>query len=323
MTSYKVEISNKTIIYTITLLLSLWFLYQIRSILVMIFVAFILMTAVTPIIKLTNKLKIPSMLVMVLLYIALIALISTLVASLVPAVISQTKGLTQSLPDYLHRLELTFNTQFDPSITSGYLSSVPTNLLKIVSGTFSNLLNILTLFFMSYYLLIERPHLHKYLMHLLPDDDREKTAEKIVNEVEKGVGGWVRGELLLMAIVGGMTYIGLAALGVPYVLPLAVLAGLLEAVPNIGPTVAAVPATILGFTVSPIVGFGALAMSILVQQLEGAFIVPRVMQSATGAKPIITLTALIIGYTMGGVTGAVLAMPLYLTLAIVITNLKK
>lgn len=321
--SYKVEITTRTIINTLGVFSLFFLLYQIRSILVMLFVAFILMTAVTPLIRLTNKLRLPPLLVMLLIYAVLIALLTTLVASLIPAVVSQTRSLTLALPTYLSSLEELLNTQFEPNLASNYFAEVPSNLLRLVSGTFNNLLNIVTLFFMSYYLLLERPHLHHYLKRFIPDRNREFKAERIVNEVERGVGGWVRGQLTLMLIVGGMTYLGLTALGVPYVLPLAVLAGLLEVVPNIGPTVAAVPAVILGFTISPIVGFGALAMSILIQQLESALIVPRVMQSATGIKPLVTITVLIIGYTLGGVMGAVLAIPLYLALVTTITELNR
>lgn len=318
MEAKKIEISQKTIIFTIGFILSLWFLFQVRSILVLLFIAFILMTAINPLIRLAAKIKIPTIAVMLVVYFGLIALISTVVASLVPAVVQQTKDLTLVLPTYMHNLENIFNAQFDPNVVGGYLNSIPSNLLKIAAGAFSNIMNILALFFLSYYLVLERPSLHKYLLRFFPDHNAEERAEDLVRAVEQQVGGWVRGELLLMAIIGLMTYVGLVLLHIPYALPLGVIAGLLEAVPNLGPTIAAVPAVLMGLTVSPVVGLGALVLSIVIQQLENNLIVPKVMQSATGTKPLVTIIVLLIGFTLGGIAGAVLSMPIYLTTQTVI-----
>lgn len=314
METQKIEISQKTIIFTVLFLISLWVTYQIRGIILLLFVAFILMTAINPLINLAKKIKIPTILVMLFIYFGLILLITTVIASLVPAVVEQTKGLSLALPTYMHSLENTLNAQFDPNMVGNYLNSIPSNLLKIVGGLFSNVMSVLALFFMSYYLVLERPHLHKYLIRFFEHKDAELHAEALVLAIEKQVGGWVRGELILMAIIGIMTYIGLSLLGVPYAIPLAVLAGLLEAVPNLGPTLAAIPALIIGLTVSPLVALGTLVLSIVIQQLENNLIVPKVMQSTTGTKPLATIIVLLIGYTLGGIIGAVLAMPMYLTI---------
>lgn len=318
METKKIEISQKTIIFATSFILGLWFLYQVRNIVVLLFISFILMTAVNPLIRLAKKIKIPTIVVMLIVYFGLIGLISTVIASLVPAVVQQTKDITLNLPTYMHSLEDIFNAQFDPNIIGGYLNSVPSNLLRIVAGTFSNIMNILAIFFMAYYLVLERPNLHKYLTRFFPNHNAEEKAENLIQTVEQQVGGWVRGELLLMAVIGVMTYVGLILLKVPYALPLSVLAGLLEAVPNLGPTIAAIPAIIIGLTISPVVGLGTLILSIVIQQLENNLIVPKIMQSATGTAPLVTIIVLLIGFTLGGIAGAVLSMPVYLTIQTVI-----
>ena len=208
-------------------------------------------------------------------------------------------------------------------MVNDYFGAIPSNILKLATGAFSNILNVMAVFFMTYYLIIDRPNLHKYLIRLFDHNaDAEGKAEKLLLDIEQVVGGWVRGELILMLIIGVMTYLGLILLGIPYALPLAVLAGLLEAVPNIGPTISAIPAILIGFTTSPIVGFGALAMSILIQQLENNLIVPKVMESATGTAPLATILVLLVGFTLGGVAGAVLSMPIFLTAQTIIRELK-
>jgi len=110
-------------------------------------------------------------------------------------------------------------------------------------------------------------------------------------------------------------------LGLPYLLALSVIAGLLELVPNIGPTIAAVPAIIVGFSVSYSHGLAALIVAIIVQQLENHLIVPKVMQKATGLNPIITLIALMIGFQLGGPLLAVLALPVFITIEVFVSHL--
>lgn len=321
MNTYHVEITPKSVFYTVGTLLALYVTYQIRSIIVLVFISFILMTAINPLVRVTQKWRIPTIAVVLVVYLAIVALFSTLIASLIPAVVNQTRGLSQALPTYLHNLEDMLNTRFDPALTNNYLSSIPSNILKLAAGAFDNILNVMAVFFMTYYLIIERPHLHRYLLRLFDNKNAEARAERLVHAIERQVGGWVRGELILMLIIGILTYAGLTALGIPYALPLATLAGLLEAVPNLGPTIAAIPAILMGFAVSPLVGFGALAMSILIQQLENNLIVPKVMQSATGTAPLATILVLLVGYTLGGITGAILAMPIYLVTQTVMAEL--
>ncbi len=319
--TYHVEITPKSVFYIIGTLLAIYATYQLRSILVLVFVSFILMTAINALVRYTHKLRIPVIITVLLVYVAIVTLFSTLVASLIPAVVSQTSGLTQSLPTYLNNLEKVFNADFNTSLTGGYFSSLPSNILRIATGTLGNLLNVLVVFFMTYYLIIERPHLHKYLLRLFDNKDAEQRAERLVHAIEGQVGGWVRGQLTLMVVIGVMTYIGLLALGIPYALPLATLAALLEAIPNLGPIISAIPPIIIGFSISPVVGMGALALNILIQQLENNLIVPRVMQSATGTAPLITILVLLSGYTLGGIVGAILAMPIYLVSKTVIAEL--
>lgn len=314
MAVQRIEITSRTILNTIFYLVGFWLLYEVRSIVVTIFVAFILMTAISPIVKAAKKIKIPTLAVVLALFASLIALFTTLVVSLVPAIMVETSGLIQNFPHYLAGFNQKWSLTIDQGIFTNQLSSIPSNILHFAAGTFSNIILIMAVFFMTYYLSEERTRLHHYLKHFFRGEDQEERAERLVNDVEIRVGGWVRGELLLMTIIGIMSFIGLTILRIPYALPLAILAGLLEAVPSIGPTISAIPAIILGLSISPLTGFGALAMAIIIQQSENNLIVPRVMQHVVGVRPIVTIVVLMTGFTLGGVIGAVLAMPVFLAL---------
>jgi predicted PurR-regulated permease PerM len=135
--------------------------------------------------------------------------------------------------------------------------------------------------------------------------------------MEKQLGGWLRGQLLLMVVVGVMVYLGLLALGVEYALPLAVIAGLLEVVPTIGPVLSSIPALLVGFGTSFWLGVWILGLYLIVQQLENSLIVPNVMGRAIGFSPLITLVIIFAGAQLFGIGGAVLSIPSAILLSII------
>ena len=116
--------------------------------------------------------------------------------------------------------------------------------------------------------------------------------------------------LLLMLLIGVLSYIGFIALGIPYALPLAMLAGIFEIVPYVGPILASIPAIILGFSISPFLGFAAVGLAVLIQQLENYVLVPKITERSTGVSPIVTLLSLAIGFRLAGIVGMIISIPI-------------
>ncbi len=123
------------------------------------------------------------------------------------------------------------------------------------------------------------------------------------------MSSWFWGEIILMFVVGTMTYIGLNIIGMKYALALAVLAGLLEVIPSLGPIASSIPAILIGLSYSPIMGLYSTILYLIVQQLENNLVVPIVMKKATGLHPIITLIAMVVGGKLAGIMGVLLAVP--------------
>ncbi|MBI2587409.1 AI-2E family transporter [Candidatus Amesbacteria bacterium] len=312
-----VEISHRTIIFTVLFLLSLWFVYQIKDIILLLFVAVILMSALTPFVDWLQKYHIPRGLAIFFIYLFVWALAGSLIATVIPGLIDQSGKLIRVLPVSLSQIEL-FNThqqEISQEILAR-LGSLPEGLIKFSVGLFSNILGVVTTLVISFYLLLERNKLDRYLALLLGPDKPEK-AKRIINEIEHRLGRWVRGELFLMIAVGTFTYFGLVILGVDIPLPLAVLAGLLEIVPNIGPTISAVPAILVALTINPLTALATLALYILIQQLENNLLVPKVMEKATGVNPLVSILALMVGFKIAGPAGAVLSIPIILVAQII------
>ena len=116
------------------------------------------------------------------------------------------------------------------------------------------------------------------------------------------------------------SYIGFIILGIPYALPLALLAGIFEIVPYLGPVVASIPAIILGFSISPFVGGATIGLAVLIQQLENYLFVPKIMEKSTGVSPIITLLSLAVGAKLAGITGMVISIPIVIIIQTLLQN---
>jgi predicted PurR-regulated permease PerM len=144
-----------------------------------------------------------------------------------------------------------------------------------------------------------------------------------MNNIESSLGSWVNAQLLLMLIIGLLSYIGYLVLGLKYAVPLAIIAGLLEAIPNIGPIVTTVIASLFALTISPLTALFTVIFGILVQQLENNFIVPKVMSKSVGLNPLVTILLIISGSQLAGIVGALLAIPLFLTIQAVVKGLSK
>jgi predicted PurR-regulated permease PerM len=130
------------------------------------------------------------------------------------------------------------------------------------------------------------------------------------------MGGWARGELILMLSVGTATYVGLSLLGIPYALPIAIFAGLFELIPFLGPIISAIPSVLIGFGISPVMGIGAAALAFLIQQMENYILVPKVMEKSAGVSPLMTLIALAVGARLAGTVGAIISVPVLITLQV-------
>lgn len=316
----KVEISHRTIIFTVFFLILLWFLYQIRQILIALFVSVVLMAALNPLIDRLERLKFPRVLAILLIYIFIFSIFGVILAGVIPPLVDQTSTLISRLPEYAQTLGL---PELDQNVIASQikqLGSLPANILKITVSVFSNLVAVFTLMVITFYLLLERKNLDRYLLVLF-GPDKEERAQNFVDEVERRLGGWVRAQATLMVIIGVMSYLGLRLLGIDFALPLALLAGVLEIIPNIGPTISAIPAVLAGLAISPMMAMAVAALYFLIQQVENAVIVPKVMQRETGVNPLITIISLIIGFKLAGVVGAVLAIPIVLLIQIVASEI--
>jgi predicted PurR-regulated permease PerM len=316
----KIEISHQTIINLLGLVFALWLVTKIWPLLIILFVSFIIMSALKPAVKLFEKLKISRALSIVLVYLIVWLLIGALIAGIIPPLVVQTSRLISTIPAFLGNLQFLNLHQAD--ITTQLISligTLPENVLKVVADVFGNLVNLFTTLVISFYLLTERENLDGFLNKWLGKKNSQKISG-LVGNIESSLGGWVRGELLLMLVIGLFSYIGLRILGVDTALPLSILAGLFEIIPGIGPILSAIPAVIFAFSINPLVALSTVALYFLIHNLENSFITPLVMRQATGVNPLISLLSLIIGFELAGAVGTILAIPALLAITAIVSE---
>jgi len=322
MKAKKIEISYKTIIFTVLFLLALVVLWQIRSLVILLFVSFVFMEALNPAVTRLEKFKIPRPLCILILYIIILAFISFAVAGIVPIFVEQSAALIESLPETLQNIKIFGNNAVDLSSQFKILESIPANVAKTAVSFVTNVISGFVVFFLTFYLLLEKKNFPKYGLSFFGEKGKEKFL-KIVDLLEYRLGHWVNAEFFLMIVIGVLSYIGYLVLGLKYAVPLAIFAGLLEIVPAIGPTFATIVAAIVGFSISPLIGILTIAWGIVVQQLENNIIVPKIMRRQVGFNPLITILLIATGAKLAGVIGAILAVPLYLTVESVVKVLSK
>lgn len=318
----KIEISYRTIVFTAIFVLALRLLLQVKDVLLMVFIAFIFMSALNPAVDQIEKLKVPRSVAILFLYLLVFAVVAGALGIVVPPLVVQTGNLVLSLPNSLSHIEL-FNAN-QQAITQQFLNqigSLPQDLLRVTVDLFANILSVFTILVISFYLLLERKNLNRYLGILLGKNSPDRVL-KTINEVEKRLGSWVRGELFLMLTVGILTYLGLVVLGIDNALPLAILAAILEIIPNIGPTVSAVPAVLIALAMHPFKALATIALYFLVQLIENHILVPNIMKRATGVNPLISIIGLITGFKIYGPTGAILAIPVIILIHTILLNLQ-
>lgn len=309
MTS-KIEISARTIIFTVVFLLSLWVLIQIIEIIFWLFVAFILMSALKPVVDYFESLKVPRIAAIIIIYIFILILLTFTGSTLLPPLINQSVNLGTRLPEFVHSVWPVF--QSDPQVLTQQLAPLGQNLLKFFLGVFGNIVALFTIFVITFYLLLERKKLEENLI-ILTGNEAAGRVLITVKQVEERLGAWVRGQVALVLSIGIFTFIGLTILGIPYALSLAIIAGILEIVPNFGPVISAIPAVLVALTISPILAAACAVLYLVIQQIENHLVVPYVMKKVVGLPPLVTIIALLVGAKLAGIAGAILAVPVVVT----------
>lgn len=312
------------------LVLGFWFFNMIRTVVIMFALAFVMaMVLDQPVSLLQDRLRLPRILAVVVVWLFILGILGLAIAFLVPNIIAELNSLITNLPQYSVRIEsisadlqkwfqdldLPYKPDITPADVAGKLESagiaIASRGLGFAQALFNIGLNVFLIFVISIYMLVDTDRLRNGAKNLVPSEFRDD-AVLLFRKMQKALGSYLRGQLLVstvMGILGGV--IAFYGGSGQYAFLIAVWVAVTEVIPLIGPFIGAAPAVILAwFAVGP---FRALVVALLflaVQQLEGHLLVPRIMGRSVGVHPLWVMFAVLTGAALAGIMGALIAVPL-------------
>jgi predicted PurR-regulated permease PerM len=214
----------------------------------------------------------------------------------------------------VHRVTLEEAVQNAPSGTGG--NSVGTVLVAI-SSVIGGVFGLITILILTFYLLIEAGAMFEYLVRFVPRGRRADLATAARQGVSK-VSAWLRAQFILAGVMGTFAAIGLGLMGVPYFYVIALIAAIGETIPIVGPVIGGVTAVVVALTVSPKLALIVGTYFLVLHQLEANVLVPKIMERSVGVSPVAVLVALLVGGSLMGLAGAILAIPTAALLSVII-----
>ncbi len=329
MTERVISISTYTVLKIIAIILGLAILWLVRDVLVLVFLALFLSALIQPAANWGVRHKIPRGLTVVFVYFISFGLLALIVALMIPTLIEQAVRLATIFGEKwvviqdVAKAATNFATTHSLTSIKPDLNSIWMQFGGTVAGLFNTLSNVvggivglIIVLVMTYYLVAQDRKALTIIQDFVPVK-HQKFAMNLVEAVQAKMGGWFRGQILLCFIIGLLYYIGLLIIGIDSPLVLALFGGLTEFIPYLGPILGGIPIVFVAFVASPFKGLLALIVLVIIQQAEGHFIVPKVMQKAVGLNPLISIIALLVGAQLYGILGALLAIPVATAIAVV------
>ncbi len=317
------DIATKITLRVLFILFSVFLIIKLWKFIFLAFGSWIIVVALDPLVTKLEEKKFPRALSATVIFFLTILLLVGLLSLLIPSFIAQAQSLAQNLPGYTEKALESFTfirqNRIDERIhplleqlaqnLSQMLVQTPGDIVRIGQGIVSSLFAAITFFIATLYFLIEYPRISQSFIHIFPDKKRPE-VEQLLTIIHMRIGGWLRGQGILILVIGVMTWVGLALLNIPFAVPLSIIAGLLEAIPTIGPILAMIPAAIIALAISPWKALSTIILYLLIQQIENNLVVPQVMEHTSGLDPLAVIIVLTLGGYFFGITGILLAIPI-------------
>lgn len=334
----KINISFGTIAKVALVVGVIMALYFLRDIVLLLLTAVVMASAIDPAASWFVKRGVPRALGVLAIYLITLGIIFGTLFFFVPPLFKDFSNIAFKIPAQLSsfvesnqswRAVMDLAGNFSTKVTvqevinKGVMESpVPLNMFDLTKLLFSSLVDLGLLIVVSFYLAVQKNGVENFLRIIIP----AKHEEYIINlwqRTEIKIGRWMQGQVLLAVIIGPLVYLGLSLFQVEYALTLAIIAAVFELIPIFGPILAAVPAVVLAFGNSALLGIIIIAFYTIVQQFENHLLYPLVVKKIVGINPLVVIISLLVGYQLAGFWGIVLAIPLATLLMEFVNDLEK
>lgn len=313
-----VEISLGSLLKVLVFLIVVAMVWVLRDIVMAAFLAMLLAGMFYPLIQWADKKNLPKGIVIAGVLLTFFLVVGGLLAFLVPAIIEQGSNAITSFNGIIEQTRFSAIRDFVHSeALIENIQNVISKLASHIDGITQGFAFAVVVLVLSFYMLLEEQRARILFKDLIPSRYQDFVMKTLWQVMEK-LGDWVRGQSLLSSIIFLAYLVGFSLIGIPYALLLALLAGLLEFIPYLGPLIAAIPALFFAFGISPWHAVACVIFLLTVQQLQNHLIVPMVMRRVVGLSPVVSILSFLIGAKLFGVAGALFAIPVATALSVVV-----
>ena len=328
-----------TIAVTALTVIVLWAAYQVRAVLLMVYISGLLATGFSPIVRLIEKQtflpigtqRFPRWLAILILYLAILGVFGLVAALVTPPLIDQAQAfwaakdeMFEKAQEYLIskgilREHLTLQQAVQRAPGAGGSEVIGRTVFSAVVGLAGGIFGLLTILILTFYLLVEAGTLRRFLISLFPRGRRTR-VDAATRTITEKVSAWLGGQMLLAGIIGTTSAVGLWVIGIPFFYVLALISGIGELIPIVGPILSAIPAIAVAASVSFKKVLLVILFFVVQQQIENHVLVPKVMARQVGVSAVTVIVALLIGGNLLGIPGAILAVPTVAILQVLFTE---
>jgi predicted PurR-regulated permease PerM len=304
-----------------------WLLYLAREVLLLVYVSALFAIGFSPLVRLLERQRLlpigtrrlPRGLAILVVYVGIVGLLVGMGFVVVPPLVRQAREFATQVPTMVDQaqqwlverglLAAPITWQEALKRAPGQPTDVVGTVLAAAGGLLGGIVGVVSMVILTYYLLLESERILGTFVRLFPRPRRPR-VECVAREITRKVSAWLGGQALLAAIIGATTAVGVGLLGVPYFYVLAVIAAVGEVIPVVGPVLGAIPGIAVAWSVA---GFGKAVWVALFylaqQQLENHVLVPKMMERQVGVSAVTVIIALLVGGSLLGIVGALLAVP--------------
>lgn len=326
------QLAVKIITLLLVVFALLWFIQKISWVIGILIVATLIVYSISPLVNYLAKKRVPHSIAVMSVYFCLLLSVLLFFYLLLPTIISELRALTRYLAtDYRYLLPQLVR-QLDDLLASdnihqalqdiaqnlpNMLQQAVVTLTGITGNIFSGLTDVIIVLFLVYYLLRDLSQIKRGVIRLFPKSWR-KEATHVLEIIDLKVGAYLRGNILRCGVVGMITGMILAIIGMPFALMLGILAGLLNIIVYVGPYLAGIPAVLLALAPDTPHPLLVVLIYVLVQALDAFLLVPLLLGKAVDLRPFTVIVSLLIGGQLLGIIGVILAIPVAATLKVII-----
>lgn len=324
-------------IFIVSVAAAFWLLYRFRLVIFILFIAIMVGTATRPAVHWLSQRGIARVVGQIMIYLLVLVVVIGFLLLAVPLILNQSTAIVDLFSDYyqsfrefmllspshlLQRLGLrlpfqlpveTLIPETPPPVPAeeGAVSDTAGTVVQLFGyiGLAARVIfSIVAVLLMAFYWTLEGDRAIRTVLFLFPTERRD-SVRSFIEEIQARLGGFLLGEVSLATIVGMLALVAYLIIGLPYALSLALIAGVMEVVPVVGPLLGAIPAVLVAASTDPSKVIWIIVATGVIQFIENYFLVPRIMRHSVGVNPLLTLLALAALSSLLGLPGALLAIP--------------